>query len=229
MGDNDTPRDIDVDEQPEHEIDNHQAQDENGQQGDQHEIDQLEEPLTFFPEHNDPVLTIAVSNSGSFVVSGGQDDVAHVWDTKTGDKMFSCKGHEDSVVAVGVNSDDSLVATADMNGLIQVWKIPSGDQLFSYEAGDEINWISWHPLASIGLLAGTSSGCVWMFNVEDSSKIKTLQTGSSGCTTGRVTKCGNKLMAGYEDGSLCLWDLKTCNIIHSIKGKEREGRRIKVC
>lgn len=119
---------------------------------------------------------------------------------------------------MGVNCNDTLVASADMNGLIQVWQIPSGDKTFDYEV-DDILWLSWHTVSPIVLLVGTQSGGVWIFNVQDSSKMKTLQSGSSGCTSGKITRCGNKLMAGYEDGSLRFWDLKTCSIIHSMKGK----------
>ena len=189
-----------------------------GDQDIQEDLPEPEAGVCSFELHKEPVLAVAVSKSRTFAVSGGQDDIAHVFDVTSGQLKFSCIGHKDSVIGVGVNCDDTMIVSADMNGLIQVWSVSSGEKVFDYEV-DDIHWTSWHPLAPFALLAGTESGSVWMFNVQDSSKMKTLQSGSTACTTGRVTNCGNKLMSGYEDGSLRFWDLKTSKIIHTNKGE----------
>jgi ribosome assembly protein SQT1 len=221
--DDDIIEDEDIDEEDDDNIVEESAlRDPEANEGDHSDADifseALEPAIHTFQEHKEPVLVIAVSKSGTFAVTGGQDDIAHVFDINSGEKKFSCRDHKDSVTGVGINFDDTLIATADMNGTIQVWKFLSGEKVFDTEV-DDIHWISWHPIAPFALLAGSESGSVWMFNVSDSTKIKTFQSGSSACTSGKVTKCGNKLMTGYEDGSLRFWDLKTGNIIHAIKGK----------
>ena len=36
----------------------------------------------------------AMTPVGDLVVTGGEDDVAYVWSTTTGDVRFSCTGHK---------------------------------------------------------------------------------------------------------------------------------------
>jgi len=149
-------------------------------------------------------------------VSGGQDDVAYVWDPVTGSVKFSCLGHTDSVHCVAINNTNAWIATADMGGLVQVWKSSSGEKVFDYEV-DDIHWISWHPMAASVILVGTDSGAVWMFNVTDNSKIKTFQGPSTSASKGKVTPDGTKLLVGYDDGSIRLWDLKSVAVLHTFK------------
>lgn len=199
--------------------------------GDDHPINELSEDsdhdhqdleehtaIHVFREHKEPVLKVCLSKSGDFAVTGGQDDVAHVWETSTGKILFSCTGHKDSVHCVGINCKGALVATADMSGLIQVFKVPSGEKIFDYEV-DDVHWMQWHPLSPSALLLGTESGSIWILNVMDVNKIKTLQGSAAATTVAKVTSCGSKLMAGYEDGSVRLWDLKQSAILFAVKGK----------
>lgn len=73
-----------------------------------------------FPKHGKSVFGSDVSKNQKLVVTGGEDDMAYVWDSASGEVLFECTGHKDSVVEVGFNHDDAYVVTGDMAGLIQV-------------------------------------------------------------------------------------------------------------
>ena len=176
-----------------------------------------EAAIHVFREHSEPVLRVCLSKSGNFAVTGGQDDMARVWETRTGRLIFSCPDHKDSVHCVGISCKETFVATADMSGLIQVFKVPSGEKIFDYEL-DDVHWMQWHPLSNSALVVGTESGGIWILNVLDVNKIKTLQGSAAATTIAKITSCGTKLMAGYEDGSVRLWDLKDSAILFSIRG-----------
>lgn len=181
-----------------------------------HDVD-LIEALHVSRLHTEPVLAVRLSRNGAFVVTGGQDDVSHVWETRSGKLMFSCQDHNDSVHCVDINCTDCLVASADMSGLIRVFDVSSGEKIFDYEV-DDIHWLCWHPISASTLLVGTESGCVWLFNVQDHNDIKTLQGSGNGSSIGKVTECGSRLMAGYSDGSVRFWDLKSCSSLFTLKG-----------
>lgn len=92
-------------------------------------------------------------------ISGGEDDLAFIWDIKTGETVFECTGHKDSVTECSFSHDDKYVATGDMGGLIQVWNVENKNLIWCYE-GDELEWLVWHHSAHV-LLAGVQSGEVF--------------------------------------------------------------------
>lgn len=208
--------DPDSNHQLDHDIDHISDDDEDQQDDDLPDLDD-ENTIHVFREHKEPVLKVCLSRCGDFVVTGGQDDAAFVWRTATGDPIFSCAGHRDSVNCVSISCKDTFVATADMSGLIQVFSVPDGEKVFEYEV-DDIHWLQWHPLSNSTLLIGTESGSVWLLNVQDVSKIKTLPGPGTATTCGKMSGCGTRLMTGYEDGSVRMWDLKSAAILFSIKG-----------
>lgn len=180
--------------------------------------DFVDESTQVFSGHEKAVLCCGLSGDKRYAVSGGEDDKAFVWRTDDSGVVFEAIGHKESVVCVGFNSNDTHVATADMNGLIQVWTM-SGEKVFDFEV-DEINWMSWHPMAHNVLMAGTAAGDAWMWKLNPSltADCKTFQSfGKSNC----VAKClsdGKRIAMGYEDGVIRIWDLKTVSVIHGISG-----------
>lgn len=56
-------------------------------------------------------------------MTGGQDDLAYLWNSTTGMITLKCTGHTDSVIYAEFNHDDTYLATGDMEGHIQLWRL----------------------------------------------------------------------------------------------------------
>lgn len=168
--------------------------------------------------HKEAVLSVCISGSGEVVVSGGQDDTALVWDAHQQKVLFRCDGHKDSVTCVGISCKETYVGTGDMSGYIQVWKSEDGNKIFEYEADGDLQWMSWHPVLDAVIICGTQVGNIFILKVTDVSQIKMLPGFGCATTAAKITKCGTKIFAGYEDGSLRLWDMKSGQVIHAVKG-----------
>ena len=79
-------------------------------------------------------------------VSGGEDDLAHLWRTDTGAEIVQLSGHTDSVTSVGFSFDGEMVATGGMDGRVRVWRRVKGSEgylswefLTNLEGPDEVN------------------------------------------------------------------------------------------
>lgn len=68
------------------------------------------------------VFAIAAHPTEALAVSGGEDDLAYIWDTTTGETIVRLTGHTDSVAAVGFSADGQLVATGGMDGHVRLWR-----------------------------------------------------------------------------------------------------------
>lgn len=152
------------------------------------------------------VICGALSKNGKLAISGGQDDMAYVWDTKTGEVILECTGHKDSIIFAEFNHDDSYLATGDMCGVIQVWRMSDKVCIWDYKMGDAA-WMKWHMAANI-LLAGAEDGEVYMWKVPDGN-CKVFQGYGRRAAVGALFPDGKHLTVGYEDGSIRIIDLKS--------------------
>lgn len=100
-----------------------------------------------FVEHEAAVFAVALHPVDSLVaVSGGEDDLAHLWRTDNGETIIKLDGHTDSVTSVGFSFDGEMVATGGMDGRVRIWRKVKGTEGFlswefltSLEGPDEVN------------------------------------------------------------------------------------------
>ncbi|XP_053616269.1 angio-associated migratory cell protein isoform X2 [Plodia interpunctella] len=176
--------------------------------------------VVMFDKHIGSVFCCDLHPHGKFAVSGGEDDKAYVWSVETGQIVMDCTGHKDSVVFVGFSFDGTYLATADMSGVIKVWKcnLEENKQLpwpvaFEYES-DDLSWGTWHFGAHV-LICGANSGEIYIFKIP-SGDTKVLQGHNVKVECGKLFNDGVRLAAGYEDGAVKVWDLKTSSVLQQI-------------
>lgn len=100
-----------------------------------------------FVGHEAAVFAVALHPVDPLVaVSGGEDDLAHLWRTDTGETIIQLDGHTDSVTSVGFSFDGEMVATGGMDGRVRIWRKVKGTEgflqwelLISLEGPDEVN------------------------------------------------------------------------------------------
>ncbi|XP_021191298.2 angio-associated migratory cell protein [Helicoverpa armigera] len=173
-----------------------------------------------FSKHVGSVFCCDLHPEGKLAVTGGEDDRAYVWSVDNGQLLMDCTGHKDSVIFAGFSFDGAYLATADMSGLIKVWKcnLEENQQTpwtvaFEYEA-DDLTWGLWHFGARV-LIFGTESGDIYVFKVP-SGDTKVLQGHNTKVECGKLFHDGVRLAAGYEDGVVKIWDLKTSAVLHQL-------------
>lgn len=181
-----------------------------------------------FSKHVGSVFCCDLHPEGKLAVTGGEDDKAYVWAAETGQLVMDCVGHKDSVIFVGFSHDGAYLATADMSGLIKVWKCNLDENqqepwtvTFEYEA-DDLTWGQWHFGARV-LIVGTVSGDIYVLKVP-SGETKVLQGHNVKVECGKLFHDGVRLVAGYEDGAVKIWDLKTSTVLHALPATVHEIR-----
>jgi len=116
-------------------------------------------------------------------------------------------------VSIDWNKDGTLLASADMAGLIKIWNIKEKKAVMDLEE-DELEFISFHPaLDKKGhsyLLAAQTDGNCYFYSIKDGSF--QILAGPAGikCLTSHYLNSGRNVLILYEDASLRIFDLKTC-------------------
>ncbi|RXG60627.1 Angio-associated migratory cell protein [Armadillidium vulgare] len=166
-----------------------------------------------FSGHQGSVFCCEISPCEDIGASGGEDDKAFLFDSKTGNILAQCEGHKDSVTNLSFSHNGMYLATGDMSGYIAVWKVQTFGKVWEFET-DDLNWMIWHPSSNI-LFAGTRTGDIWMWLMPRGDTRPLTHAGvSSEC--GALTRDGKRLCSGFVDGSIKIIDLKNCKTLHSI-------------
>jgi len=170
-----------------------------------------------FTQHEGSVFCLDHSTKDhTLVVTGGEDDKGYVWNLNTGETVFECFDHKDSIISCGFSKDGKYVMTADMSGVVNVRQASDGKKIWDYECTD-IEWCKWHTVLNV-IFAGTSDGEIYMWKVP-SGDCKIYSGHGSKSTSGKVLNNGKELLAGYEDGAVKLWELKSANAIFTFQNE----------
>ena len=92
------------------------------------------------------MLSAAFSSSGARVVTGGQDKLARVWDSATGEALAILEGHEDSVDSAVFSPDGKLVLTRSFRDKTA--------KIFDSETGKPLATLTLEPTAVVAAVFG---------------------------------------------------------------------------
>ena len=73
--------------------------------------------------HSNPVSSVAFSNDGRLLVSGGGDLIVKVWDVQNGTEVRSLRGHGDWVSSVAFGSDSRFILSASVDKTVKLWEL----------------------------------------------------------------------------------------------------------
>ncbi|WKY01034.1 hypothetical protein Q1695_015212 [Nippostrongylus brasiliensis] len=171
--------------------------------------DVVDDSLCALQAHEQDCFAVAVT-AERWLASGGEDDVAFLWDKHVSDSDPVMKiDHDDSVTHVGFNNSQTLLATGDMSGKIIVTQLSDLSTRAKLSDCNDLEWMCWHTTSDI-IFAGDKDGIVWMWLIGPAGVAQSKVYSGNGlsCTEGQLLPDGKRLLAGYADGSIRLWNLK---------------------
>lgn len=78
------------------------------------------------PGHEDAVRSLAWSHNRQYLASGSDDMTVKIWDTSTGEMLFTYKKHTNAIRAVSWSPDDTRIVSNSENGPMYIWTWNSG-------------------------------------------------------------------------------------------------------
>jgi WD40 repeat protein len=173
-----------------------------------------------FAGHADHVFCIDLSADGSRALSGGGDDTAYVWDTRSGAQLHKLSGHTDSISQCGFSSDGRLCATAGYDNVVKVWDAQSGALVRTLEGPSaEVEFVEWHSRGNV-VLAGSADCTAWVWDAASGNVVSVLAGHEAALTCGGFTPNGKRAVTGALDGQVRLWDPATSSCVHAFQGHD---------
>jgi WD40 repeat protein len=96
--------------------------------------------------HKGSVSSVAWNSDGKRLATGSADGTAKVWDTVTGQELFTLTGHTDAVTSVAWNPDGRRLATGSRDKTAKVSNAGTGEELFTISGYKfYVDGVAWSP------------------------------------------------------------------------------------
>ncbi|XP_042471826.1 WD repeat-containing protein 48-like [Zingiber officinale] len=89
-------------------------------------------PITVEGHKKSSIYSLAMSDNGNVLVSGGTEKVIRVWDARTGSKNMKLKGHSDNIRALLLDSTGRFCLSGSSDKLICLWDLGQQRCVHSY-------------------------------------------------------------------------------------------------
>jgi WD40 repeat protein len=165
---------------------------------------------------NQAMMSVAFSNDGRWLVSGGGDNTLRVWDVATGEELINIPlGEEEFVITMAFSPDGRFFAAGGLD-----LRLSAADTLTDGSAspinvlsGGVVRGVAFSPNSEY-LIYGGDNQVLEVYRVNngtDAQLMHQLEGHSNGITDVAFSPDG-ELMAtsgAYEDGQIYLWELST--------------------
>ena len=92
------------------------------------------------------VNSVAISPDGRTLLTGGDDDLARLWDAANGMELRRFAGHSGGVISVAFSPDGRFVLTGSWDNTARLWDAATGKELRRFEGhSQEVNSVAFSP------------------------------------------------------------------------------------
>ncbi len=122
--------------------------------------------------HAGAIETVLYSSDGRWVITGGNDGLAQVWNSETGALEHTMEGHTAGITALSANG--STLATASVDGTARLWDFESGEALLTLSGSFGMTGIAFSPEGRF-LATSDSGGTVRVYVIPVDDLIELTQ------------------------------------------------------
>jgi len=165
------------------------------------------------PYHTNRVTSVAYTPDGDFFISASDDQTYAVWRSQTFELAHS--GERDiDIEIVDVTTDipqDWVIAIADSDTIATVnraWETVTTIRPTDFGLASDITSMRIRANGTM-IIAGFATGEVGLWNARNGSLVQTFPSADSRVNAVDFLPLDNKVVAGFEDGTMRIWDVTT--------------------
>jgi WD40 repeat protein len=165
--------------------------------------------------HSNPVSSVAFSNDGRLLASGGGDMLVKVWDVQNGTELRSLRGHSDWVSSVAFGPDSRFILSASVDKSVKIWELSNEETTPPIGHTRALKTLAVSEDGKL-LASGSEDRTIKVWDTATAQELYTLAEHTNDVTALAFDPKSNRLVSGGDDGKLRIWDLKERKVIQTI-------------
>jgi WD40 repeat protein len=173
--------------------------------------------------HRERITAMAVSPTGSLLISGSEEPVVKIWSLPEGQLLKTLESEKSLVGSVAVSPDGAILAVSNW-GIISLWALPDGTLLKSWQAHEyEIKCMLFSPDGGL-LISGSVDKTIRLWSMPDGTPQAVIPNDDD-VDSLAVSPDGSYLIS-TQQGNLGVWLLPEGKLVKQVTGFEYPIERI---
>ncbi|KAF7366491.1 WD-REPEATS-REGION domain-containing protein [Mycena sanguinolenta] len=168
--------------------------------------------------HTGPVISVAFSPNGKWIVSGTEDGTVCVWDAENGEMVTGpINGHTNRVNSVAFSPDSKQIVSSSNDNTVHIWDAESGEVVVGPFRGhtDWVNSVAFSPNGK-QIVSGSHDNTICVWNAENGEMITGPINGHTSCVNSvAFSPDGKQIVSGSGDNTVCVWDAESGEMVGS--------------
>jgi len=158
-------------------------------------------------------------------VTAGTDYTARIWNTQTGEQLFTLK-HEGAIVLDALfDPTGTFVATSCEDRVVRLWDVDTGKVIFAWPMPGGTNYLDFSPAGDKLAAAGADSR-VYIWDVETGQEYRVLQhptiTEAEAFFRVVFNPDGTRIAAAGSTNIGVIWDVETGDVAATLRGHQQQ-------
>jgi WD40 repeat protein len=138
-----------------------------------------------------------------------------LWDTHTGERLYTLEGHKNSVSSVAFPSKGEILASGSFDHTIKLWNVRTGECIRTLDGHS--NWVNSVAFSCDGeiIVSGSRDRTLKLWDARTGECIKTLHGHTSWVSTVAFSFDGKIIASGSSDDTIQLWDVALLRMLEN--------------
>ena len=171
-----------------------------------------------------PLTNCAFNKSGDKFITGSYDRTCKVFETESGNELFTLEGHRNVVYAISFNNPyGDKIVTASFDRSCKLWDAATGNLCNTFCGHEmEIVCVETNPLDAANIATGSMDKTARIWDTESGACLHTLIGHGAEVISLHYDTCGKHVITGSFDNTVRMWDVRQGRSVRQFVGHTGE-------